>query len=240
MERSPLVETTEHGLYCRAGGFHIDPWRDVDRAVITHTHADHSPAACRIAEATGAELVGLAAPGSGRHDISFQPDRLYRHGEKLSCDEFNIELIHTPGHVSNHLCYLLLEESLLFTGDHILQGTTSVILPPDGNMADYMDSLRHLRARQLALLAPGHGEVITDAPAAIDALIAHRNGRERKILQTLAPQGEVDLATLTRQVYDDVPPQVLPIARLTLEAHLIKLQQESRVLETPSGWKLLQ
>lgn len=208
--------------------------------LVTHTHADHSPAACSIAGATGAELVGLAAPESGRHDLSFQPARVYRHGETLSCDEFSIELIHTPGHVSNHICYLLVEESLLFTGDHILQGTTSVILPPDGNMSDYMDSLQRLRARQLASLAPGHGEVIADAPAAIDALIAHRKGREDKILQVLAPLGEVDLDTLTPQVYDDVPPRVLPIARLTLEAHLIKLHQESRVLKTSSGWKSLQ
>jgi glyoxylase-like metal-dependent hydrolase (beta-lactamase superfamily II) len=208
--------------------------------LVTHTHADHSPAASGIARATGAELVGLAAPESGHHDLSFQPGRVFRHGETLSCDEFSIELIHTPGHVSNHLCYLLLEENLLFTGDHILQGTTSVILPPDGNMSDYMDSLRRLRSRQLAYLAPGHGEVIGDPPAAIDALIAHRNGREDKIIQALALLGEADLETLTPQVYFDVPPQILPMARLTLEAHLIKLLQESRVLETPSGWKLLQ
>ncbi|MCB1669528.1 MAG: MBL fold metallo-hydrolase [Gammaproteobacteria bacterium] len=207
--------------------------------LVTHTHADHSPAALPLARATGAELIGLPAPEGGRHDRSFQPSGSFAHGDSLAGAEFTIELIHTPGHVSNHLCYLLQEEQLLFTGDHILQGTTSVILPPDGDMTDYLRSLHELRAWQLACLAPGHGQLITDPEVAIEALIAHRLRREDKIVRALGAGVEADLESLTLRVYDDVAPHLLPWARLTLEAHLIKLARESRAVQSPTGWKLL-
>jgi glyoxylase-like metal-dependent hydrolase (beta-lactamase superfamily II) len=207
--------------------------------LVTHTHADHSPAAAKIAGRTGAELVGMPAPAGGHHDRSFAPARAYADGEILSCADFSIELIHTPGHVSNHTCYLLKEEKLLFTGDHILQGTTSVILPPDGDMADYMTSLHGLRARQLDYLAPGHGDIMDDPAASIDHLIAHRNRREEKIISAMASTGACDIEALTLLVYDDVAPHLLPWARLTLEAHLIKLGKDSKAMKTPRGWELL-
>jgi len=207
--------------------------------LVTHTHADHSPAAAKVAELTGAELVGMPVPAGGHHDHSFMPNRTYLNGEILSCEEFNIELIHTPGHVSNHLCYLLREEKLLFTGDHILQGTTSVILPPDGDMADYMTSLHKLRELPLDYLAPGHGDIMSAPLEAIDSLIAHRNKRESKIMSTMASTGACDIDTLTLAVYDDVAPHLLPWARLTLEAHLIKLCKERKARESGRGWELL-
>ena len=213
--------------------------RQLQWILVTHTHADHSPAAILVAEETGAELVGIAAPESRHQDHSFAPTRTYIDGERLRCSDFSIELIHTPGHVSNHFCYLLAEEKLLFTGDHILQGTTSVILPPDGDMADYMASLHALQERQLDFLAPGHGDIMTDPRTAIDHLIAHRNKREDKIVAAMASSGPVDMESLTLNVYDDVAPHLLPWARLTLEAHLIKLGKESRATETDQGWKLL-
>ena len=213
--------------------------RQLHRILVTHTHADHSPAAQQIAELTNAELVGLAPPEGGRNDRTFSPARLYQHGEVLTSVEFNIELIHTPGHVSNHFCYLLKEEEMLFTGDHILQGTTSVILPPDGDMGDYMTSLELLRSRSLRYLAPGHGDLITEPMKAIDALIAHRNRREKKIVQVMGKrQGSTGLDDLTAEVYDDVEPHLLPWAKKTLEAHLIKLRRESRARETAAGWQL--
>jgi len=213
--------------------------RQLKWVLVTHTHGDHSPAASPIAEETGAELVGLPAPEGMHQDRSFSPARIYTHGERLSCSEFSIELIHTPGHVSNHFCYLLVDEKLLFTGDHILQGTTSVILPPDGDMADYMASLNDLRQRRFDFLAPGHGDIMTDPGAAIDHLIAHRNKREDKIVAAMASNGLMDLERMTLKVYDDVAPHLLPWARRTLEAHLIKLKKESRATETGQGWKLL-
>jgi len=213
--------------------------RQLKWILVTHTHGDHSPAASPIAEKTGAELVGLPAPQGQHQDHSFSPTRNYAHGERLDCSEFSIELIHTPGHVSNHFCYLLVDEKLLFTGDHILQGTTSVILPPDGDMADYMASLDALRQQQMEYLAPGHGDIMADPVGAIDHLIAHRNRREEKIVAAMHTSDAVDLESLTLKVYDDVAPHLLPWARLTLEAHLIKLGRESRATETNEGWKLL-
>lgn len=206
--------------------------------LVTHTHADHSPAATPMARRTGAELVGIRPPASGRHDRSFVPDREYRHGELLAGGEYTLELIHTPGHVSNHFCFLLQEEGMLFTGDHILQGTTSVILPPDGDMADYMASLRHLASLQLASLAPGHGDIIREPRGAIEHLIAHRRKREAKVLEALAELGASPVDRLTLRVYDDVAPHLIPWARLTLEAHLIKLRKEGRVVQAGADWVL--
>lgn len=205
---------------------------------VTHTHADHSPGAAMLARQTGAELVGIPAPEGGHHDYSFAPTREYRHGEVIGDGEFSMELVHTPGHVSNHFCYLLREENLLFTGDHILQGTTSVILPPDGDMADYLQSLNLLLEYPLDYLAPGHGSLIPHPQVAIRDLLAHRMRRENKILHAMPLNKEVATEELTRLVYDDVAPHLLPWARKTLEAHLIKLKGESRVTENGDGWIL--
>ena len=213
--------------------------RKLKWVLVTHTHGDHSPAASPIARKLSAELIGIRAPEAGRHDRSFIPDRTYKDGEVLHSGEFTIELIHTPGHVSNHFCYLLQEESLLFTGDHILQGTTSVILPPDGDMSDYMTSLQELRNRDLKFLAPGHGDIMADPGAVIDALIAHRTARENKILAALKGEDRVGFDELTLKVYDDVAAHLIPWAKLTLEAHLIKLKKESRVMDSAQHWKLL-
>ena len=213
--------------------------RELNKVLVTHTHGDHSPSATPIAKKLSAELVGIRPPAAGRHDRSFVPQRDYLDGEVLDCGDFTIELIHTPGHVSNHFCYLLREEKLLFTGDHILQGTTSVILPPDGNMSDYMASLDELRSRDLKFLAPGHGEIMSDPSQAIDDLIEHRTKRERKVVSALKTLVSSDLDKLTLKVYDDVAAHLLPWAKLTLEAHLIKLKKESRVEETNQEWKLL-
>ncbi|MFM1897124.1 MAG: hypothetical protein RLZZ385_2198 [Pseudomonadota bacterium] len=204
--------------------------------LVTHTHGDHSPAAAVLASRTGAQLVGLAAPHAHHNDTSFEPDRPYHHGEVLHCDDFTIELIHTPGHVSNHLCYLLREEGLLFTGDHILDGSTSVILPPDGNMGHYMASLQQLLDYPLQALAPGHGDVITAPRDAIMRLIRHRQQRELKVINALDPAAPAGLDRLTPVVYNDVAAHLLPWARLTLLAHLLKLAEEERAMETEQGW----
>ena len=134
----------------------------LENILITHTHADHSPGALALQEATGARLVGLKAPDVAGHDKTFSPDRLWRDGETIDCGEYSVQLIATPGHVSNHICFLLNEEQLLFTGDHVLQGTTSVILPPDGDMTAYLNALERLLLIPLKALAPGHGAVMTE------------------------------------------------------------------------------
>ena len=205
---------------------------------VTHTHRDHSPGAKALAEATGAELVGLAAPNAAGQDQSFRPDRLWQGGDVLDCGDFRLELIATPGHVSNHICYLLTQEKLLFTGDHILQGTTPVILPPDGDMADYLHSLRSLQDRELRYLAPGHGQLMDQPQEEIRQLIAHRLKREAKILCCLRSLGAVTVDELVLAAYDDVAEHLIPWAKKTLTAHLIKLVKDQSVREQGGIWSL--
>ncbi|GJM12895.1 MAG: MBL fold metallo-hydrolase [Pseudohongiella sp.] len=211
----------------------------LENILVTHTHGDHSPGALALQKATGARLVGLKAPDVPGHDKSFVPDRLWCDGEIVDCGEYRVQLISTPGHVSNHICFLLNEEQLLFTGDHVLQGTTSVILPPDGDMAAYLDALRRLLQIPLKALAPGHGGIMSEPHAEIEKLIAHRLKRERKIIASLESLGAVSLDELVLTVYDDVAKQLIPWAKRTLLAHLIKLQQEGRVSCSDEVWKLL-
>lgn len=210
----------------------------LENILITHTHGDHSPGALALQESTGARLVGLKAPDVAGHDKTFLPDKLWQDSDTVDCGEYSVQLIATPGHVSNHICFLLNEERLLFTGDHVLQGTTSVILPPDGDMAAYLSALRKLLKIPLKALAPGHGGIMTEPHVEIEKLIAHRLKRERKVLDGLKSLGAVSLDELVLTVYDDVAKELIPWAKRTMLAHLLKLQQEELVRCDNELWKL--
>jgi glyoxylase-like metal-dependent hydrolase (beta-lactamase superfamily II) len=147
-----------------------------------------------------------------------------------------LRAIHTPGHASNHVCFLLEESGLLFSGDHVLDGVTPVILPPDGDMAAYLESLERLKTYGPRAIAPGHGRVLTDPIETIDRVIAHRGKREAKVLAVLAALGRGTLDELLPKVYSDVRPELLRIARLSLEAHLIKLVREGRAGHEADVW----
>lgn len=205
--------------------------------LVTHTHQDHSPGAVPLKFATGALLLGRATSHRHWQDATFAPDRELHHGDRMSLAEgTTLRVIHTPGHAGNHLCFLLEEEHILFTGDHIIQGSTVVIDPPDGDMAAYLGSLASLLHEPLKFLAPGHGTLIPDPAAAIQALIQHRLRREAKVLASLAHQHPADLPALVQSVYDDVPPQLHPLAQRSLLAHLIKLEADGRALRVADGW----
>ena len=195
---------------------------------VTHTHRDHSPAAATLAAKTQARLLGMPPPGSGPQDRSFHPDTILSDGQRIVLNGLTLEAVHTPGHASNHLCYRLVELDWLFTGDHIMGGSTVVIAPPDGNMGQYLQSLKRLKDLGLKALIPGHGAVIDDPLKEVDALIAHRLGRERKVYEAVAAEsGSLDRLVVT--VYDDVSPSLHSVARLSLLAHLQKLQEDGRV-----------
>lgn len=201
----------------------------IEAVMATHTHPDHSPAARKLAQASGAPVFGRPAPVSGRQDATFAPAQALNDGDVLRADTLALRAIHTPGHASNHLCFLLEGEGLLFTGDHLMQGSTVVIGPPDGNMKQYLQSLERLQREPVSRLAPGHGEVIEDAQAEIARIIAHRLQREAKVLDRLRLAGRVDVAALVAAVYDDVDPRLHPLAQSSLLAHLIKLEEDGRV-----------
>jgi glyoxylase-like metal-dependent hydrolase (beta-lactamase superfamily II) len=220
-----------HAIIAASGG----PIRWI---VVTHTHRDHSPLAAVLAQRTGARLIGVPPPDDGRQDVSFSPDIVPRDGECLQLGAMALTAIHTPGHASNCVCYLHADERLLFTGDHVLEGVSPVILPPDGDMAAYLQSIDKLGAYDFERIAPGHGGVMDRGKRVLAGLRAHRLARESKILRSLANLGATSLDGLTAAVYDDVPLDRHDWAKLTLQAHLIKLVREGRVLEHEGGWRV--
>lgn len=205
----------------------------------THTHPDHSPAARPLAAKTGARVLGNVIADDGRQDTSFRPERGFAHDEIFATGEFRLRALATPGHVGNHLCFLLEDEQLLFTGDHIMQGSTVVITPPNGDMKDYLDSLRMLLDYPIAALAPAHGQLMLDPVAEIEGLIAHRLSREARVVAVLRQQRQGTLDQLTPPVYSDVDAGLHPIARYSLWAHLLKLQKDGLAREQAGTWSWL-
>ena len=211
----------------------------IDRIFVTHTHKDHSPAAVALKERTGATLHGLAPLHKEWQDATFEPDVTLHGGERIALAEgTHLSVVHTPGHASNHLCYVLEEEKTLFTGDHVMQGSTVVINPPDGDMAAYIASLRRVAALDLDWLAPGHGFLIAEPRAAIEAIVAHRLKREAKVVDALGELGPASAETLLASVYADVPRHLHAVAMRSLTAHLLKLREEGRAAESAGQWAL--
>ena len=199
----------------------------IKRILVTHTHTDHSPAALPISKVLDVPMYGRLIDGeSSWEDETFIPDVILNDADIIKTDEYTLEVIHTPGHASNHLCFLIKELNCLITGDHIMDGSTVVIGPPDGNMADYLESLNKLFKYKIDCLAPGHGNFMYEPKKVIESIIRHRLSREAKVLRRLEDVGDIDLESLTAIVYDDVPKQLHPIAKFSLEAHLLKLLNE--------------
>jgi glyoxylase-like metal-dependent hydrolase (beta-lactamase superfamily II) len=234
----------------------IDPGPDIDSHIAlliknsgkrlrwilcTHTHQDHSPAARGVKEATGARTYGYGkVPDDGRQDPLFNPDHALVNDDTVNCGAFTLRAIHTPGHASNHLCYLLEGSGLLFTGDHVMQGSTVVISPPDGDMYDYFASLNKLSKYEISAFAPGHGHVIETPREEVVKLIAHRLKREQKVVDALAqaPAKTATLDELVPVVYNDVSPRLHVPARRSLHGHLLKLVRDGRVAEAEGHWRM--
>ena len=207
--------------------------------LVTHTHPDHSPAASVLAKETGAELIGIPAPVGAHQDESFQPDRVLADGDQLVSDAFAIRAVHTPGHASNHVCFHHEASDWVFTGDHVIDGSTVVINPPDGNMKQYIESLRRLRSMGCAALAPGHGELIHDPERAIDWIIEHRLEREARVVAALKANPDITTRELVPHVYKDVDKKLYGLAERSLLAHLIKLEEDGLSLLANDRWTLL-
>ena len=230
---------------------HLDKlWRaaggDIRMIVCTHSHPDHSPGAaplqalCVQAGKPPPTILGLPSAPTARAASQFTPDRALQNNELLKLDgsageaqiTHTLQVIHTPGHAANHLCLLLVEDGLLFSGDHILNGSTTVVDPPDGNMADYLDSLDRLDAvcaeQGVEFILPAHGYVlggpVNGARGAIAKLKAHRLAREAKVLAAMQalPQGSME--DWVRHAYDDVPPRMWPVAQRSLLAHVERIR----------------
>jgi glyoxylase-like metal-dependent hydrolase (beta-lactamase superfamily II) len=211
----------------------------------THTHRDHSPASRPLQAATGAPIVGcapLSLDDSGpRADESFdsdyRPDRILADGERLGGGGWTIEAVATPGHTSNHLCLALAEERALFTGDHVMGWSTSVVAPPDGDMADYRASLERLLARGDLIYYPAHGPAVEDPRGHVRRLIEHRRMRERQILAHLG-QGEGRIPAMVAAMYAGIDPRLFPAAGRSVLAHLIDLERRNLVRAEGEIWTL--
>src|ERR1700753_3368381 len=209
----------------------------VSHILVTHTHADHSPAAQPLKEWSGAKTFAFGPHGSGKADdgvkveeggdMSFVPDVRVKDGDIIEGDGFSFECVFTPGHTSNHMCFALREEKALFTGDHVMGWSTTVVTPPDGDMAQYMASLRKLMARDGAVLYPTHGGPVNDPKPFIQAYIDHRLEREAQVIACLR-DGVDTIPAMVARMYVDVDKRLHPAAARSVLAHLIQLEQEGR------------
>jgi glyoxylase-like metal-dependent hydrolase (beta-lactamase superfamily II)/8-oxo-dGTP pyrophosphatase MutT (NUDIX family) len=216
--------------------------KNVKWILCTHTHLDHSPAAAAVKAATGAQILGRPAPAG--QDATFKPDFVLENGQRIQIEgksgSISLRAIHTPGHASNHLCYLLEETRMLFTGDHVMQGSTVVINPPDGDMRAYLQSLERLLGEDIAIIAPGHGYLIGAPQRELRRLIAHRLNRERKVVAALERLEHPSLDEMLPLVYDDVPERIHRVAVRSLTAHLDKLVAEGAVRLEEGRYTLVQ
>ena len=204
--------------------------------LITHTHLDHSPLAAPLAARTGAIIYGLTSPGAPEaevhldegHDPDFRPDVIVSDGQRISGPGWTLEAVLTPGHASNHVAYALLEENALFSGDHVMGWSTTVVSPPDGDMGDYYASLDKVAARGFSTLWPTHGPPVTEVGPFLAAYKAHRLEREKQILEQVAA-GRGRIRDMVPVIYAAVDPRLHPAAAHSVLAHLIHLVREGRV-----------
>jgi glyoxylase-like metal-dependent hydrolase (beta-lactamase superfamily II) len=213
----------------------------VTHIFVTHTHRDHSPAVPAIKAATGATVyaegphrasrplnAGEAPRTEAANDMDFRPDHALVHGEVVSGEGFALEGITTPGHTANHMAFALKGTDIMFSGDHVMGWSTTIVAPPDGAMTDYMDSLNKLTKRGETLYLPGHGGVIREAPRFVAGLILHRKAREASILHRLA-KGATDIATIVRAIYIGLDPRLTNAAGFSVLAHMEDLVARGEV-----------
>ena len=221
--------------------------RRVTHILVTHTHADHSPAAKPLKEWSGAKTYAFGPHGSGKledgvrveegGDMQFTPDVRVKDGEIIKGNGFTFECVFTPGHTSNHMCYALREENALFTGDHVMGWSTTVVTPPDGDMAQYMASVKKLMARDDAILYPTHGAPVTDPKPFLAAYLEHRLDREKQIVACIR-DGLTTIPQMVARMYANVDKRLHPAASLSVLAHLIQLENENRAVNDGGHYQL--
>ncbi len=223
--------------------------QQISHILVTHPHADHSALAPALAAATGAPVLGFGPAGSGRSprmralaalldpgggegvDATFAPDRRLAHRASVAGDGWQVDVLHMPGHMAEHLCFAAGDQ--LFSGDHVMGWSTSLVSPPDGDMGAYMASLERLRRQGWARFLPGHGPVVEDPTLRLRELVAHRLAREAAI-QSALTAGPLRLAAITVRVYADTPAALHPAAARNAFAHLIDLTDKGRIVAIPA------
>jgi len=211
----------------------------------THTHRDHSPAAAPLAARTGAPVIGCAPlvletdepRADAPFDKAYAPDRVLGDGEKVNGPGWTLTALATPGHTSNHLCFALAEAGALFTGDHVMGWSTTVVSPPDGDMADYMASLDKLYTRDDRVFYPAHGPAVHNPRQLVRGMIGHRRQRERQVLKLLGRRPQA-VADLVPQMYKGVDERLWPAAGQSVKAHLLDLERRGAVTRSGEVWTI--
>jgi endoribonuclease LACTB2 len=209
---------------------------ELERIVLTHAHIDHLGGVRQVTERFG-EIEVLKMPWEG-HDAPAGEISAIGHDAVVHTEGATLRAIHTPGHAPDHLCYYLEEERALFTGDVVLGAGTTVIPDDTGDLGDYMDSLRRLLALDLETIYPAHGPVIRNPREKIGEYIAHRELRERQVLEALEGAGPLEAMAIVKKIYVDVPEYLHPAAASSVRSHLRKLEREGRVVEHEKRWSL--
>lgn len=216
--------------------------RPVAAILVTHTHRDHSPAANPLREATGAPVIGCTplvleglGDGAEAFDAAYAPDRVLDDGESIEVDGRRLTALHTPGHTSNHLCFADEGSGALFSGDHVMGWSTSVVIPPDGSMGDYLRSLDKLRLRGDRIYYPAHGDPVTDPQRLVRGMITHRVQRERQIVRRLEA-GDRTIGQIVAAAYPGLDPRLARAAGASVWAHLVDLQERGLVSQAGSEW----
>jgi glyoxylase-like metal-dependent hydrolase (beta-lactamase superfamily II) len=221
------------------------PGERIVAILCTHTHRDHSPASRALKQATGAAIIGcapLAIDDDGpRSDASFDedyaPDSILADGDRLEREGWTIEAVATPGHTSNHLCYALRETGAMFTGDHVMGWSTTVVSPPDGDMKAYMESLATLMVREDSIYYPAHGPAVERPQRLVRSMLSHRKQRERQILRHVE-RGEGTIPQMVGQMYRGIDPRLHGAAGRSVLAHLIDLEDRGTVVQADERWLL--
>ncbi|TLP64587.1 MBL fold metallo-hydrolase [Parasedimentitalea maritima] len=237
----------------------VEPGQKITHVIVTHSHLDHSPLAAELSQITGAPIYAYGSSAAGRSevmtqlaaagmtgggegiDLDFHPDLTVAHGDIITGSDWALEVIHTPGHLGNHVA--LAWNDACFTADHVMGWASSLVSPPDGDLSDFMASCHRLKERQWRVFHPGHGAPVTDPTARLDWLIAHRQSREAAVLECLA-QGPATALSLAQAIYTETPASLLAAAERNVFAHLIDLVGKNRVsqigdLEPASKFQLL-
>lgn len=227
IDPGPMIEAHVEALMRALEG------ETVTHILITHTHSDHSPAAAPLKARTGAKTYGYGPHGGGQGeedgDMDFVPDVEIRHGDIIKGDGWTVECVHTPGHTSNHICFALREEKALFSGDHVMGWSTSIVSPPDGNMREYMASLRLLLTRDDEIYWPTHGPAIRDPKPFVKAFIAHREEREQQIIEQIKA-GRTHIKDMVPVIYAAVDKRLYPAAARSVFAHALGMVEDGRLV----------